>query len=324
MSSSSSESETSEYREGDTFRKLKERKDEEAEQIIQKSLSKKEGKPTKSSKVKATKDWTDEEITLLIEILEANPCLWNIYDPSYSKKDAKEIAYSEIATNLNTTITSVKSKINGLRAQLGREMVKEKTTRSGQSTDELYRSTWPHYDKLFFLIPVIKSAKSRDTMSRKRNAEDEKDLSGKESPSASVPKKKTLAEKKLDLLTKCTEAMTSKATPSKDVLPPPPIQNSPKVSHFTLYIDEKLSQLDQRTRRLTEKRISDIIFEAEMSMDSQGIHNNRGIPQPFTAQHFQPRTPGNQSEALPHGAFQTPSYFNGQESETYMGMLNNT
>lgn len=155
--SSSSESETYEYHEGDTFRKHKKelaKKNEEAEEITQKS-SKKEGKSSKNSKAKAAKDWTDEEITVLIEILEANPCLWNIYDPSYSKRDAKEIAYSEIAMTLDTTITSIKSKINGLQAQLGKEIVKEKATRSGQSTDELYRSSWQHYDKLAFLIPVI-------------------------------------------------------------------------------------------------------------------------------------------------------------------------
>ena len=42
---------------------------------------------------------------------------------------------------LNTNIPSIKTKINGLRAQLGREMANEKSAKSGQSTDELNSSS---------------------------------------------------------------------------------------------------------------------------------------------------------------------------------------
>ena len=34
-----------------------------------------------------------------------------------------------------------------------------------------------------------------------------------------------------------------------------------------MYVDEKLSNLDKRSRRIAEKRISDVLFEAEMSLD---------------------------------------------------------
>ena len=83
-------------------------------------------------------------------MLEANPCLWDIYHTDYRKRDLKEIAYTEIATSLDANITSIKAKINSLLTQLGREMAKEKNTKSGQSTDELYASKWIHYDKLNF------------------------------------------------------------------------------------------------------------------------------------------------------------------------------
>ena len=56
-------------------------------------------------------------------------CLKQTLD--YSKRDLKEIAYAEIATSLDTNITSIKAKINSLRTQLGREMAKEKSTKSG-------------------------------------------------------------------------------------------------------------------------------------------------------------------------------------------------
>ena len=151
-------------------------------------------------------------------MLEANPCFWDTYHTDYSKRDLKEIAYTEIATSLYTNVTSIKAKINSLRTQLGREVAKEKNTNSGQSTDELYASKWIHYDKLNFLIPVFGASKSRDT----------------------------IAEKKLDLLSKCTEAITANAKPKANE------SSNPKISAFALYVDEKLSELNKRTRRIAE------------------------------------------------------------------------
>ena len=51
------------------------------------------------SKAKSAKEWTGDETSLLIDMLEANPYLWDIYHTDYSKRDLKEIAYTEIATS---------------------------------------------------------------------------------------------------------------------------------------------------------------------------------------------------------------------------------
>ena len=45
---------------------------------------------------------------MLIEFLESKPCLWDVYQPEYSKRDIKEIAYSEMASNFDTDIASIK------------------------------------------------------------------------------------------------------------------------------------------------------------------------------------------------------------------------
>ena len=73
-------------------------------------------------------------------------------------------------------------------------------TKSGQSTDELYASSWMHYDRLSFLLPVIKSSKSRDTLKCK-NEEENEEL---EETTLSMPglKKKTSTERKMELLSK--------------------------------------------------------------------------------------------------------------------------
>ena len=39
--------------------------------------------------------------------------------------------------------------------QLGREIAKEKSIKSEQSTDELYSSNWMHYNKLAFLFQLL-------------------------------------------------------------------------------------------------------------------------------------------------------------------------
>ena len=59
-------------------------------------------KTLKADSKKSAKDWTDEETTMLIEILESKPCLWDVYHAEYSKRDIKEIAYSEMASNFDT------------------------------------------------------------------------------------------------------------------------------------------------------------------------------------------------------------------------------
>ena len=333
MAAFSSDSEDYSYQPGDTFKKqTKEKSIEKADTAEKADKEQKKGK--KDSKAKAAKEWNDDELTLLIDMLESKPCLWDIYHPDYLKRDMKEIGYSEIATALNTTNASVKTKINGLRAQLGREITKEKTTKSGQSTDELYKSNWVHYDKLSFLIPVIGAGKSRDTLKRNSLPEDATEKEGETTP---VPKKKSIAEKKLELLSKCTDAITSKAAVSSE----PPAQ---KISNFAMYVDEKLSNLDKRSRRIAEKRISDVLFEAEMSLDLTEAgeqrntfgYNCQSLQQPFafTAHQTQPRdlfTPKSHQRTgdqvafniNPHGQASFNHAQPEQGGQTYMEMINN-
>ena len=220
-------------------------------------------------------------------MLEENPCLWDVFHKDYSKRDVKEIAYKSIATAFDTNISSVKTKINGLRAQLGREKAKETKTKSGQSTDELYVSTWAHYNRLVFLLPVMGHSKSRETLRKKKDIELENDGNNNdddigESP-VHIPKKRSIAERKLDLLTKCTEAITTKKTDEALV-------KEPKVSPFSLYVEEKLNNFDKRKRAIAEKRTTDVIFDVEMSSEMNIYTVNSSSVQPRTsnaAQNFQ-------------------------------------
>ena len=60
--------------------------------------------------------WEDEDIERLIGLCEARPCLWGIANPTYSKRDIREKALSEIKEKLVIEINTIKSKWNSLRA----------------------------------------------------------------------------------------------------------------------------------------------------------------------------------------------------------------
>ena len=75
-------------------------KDKKAEK---EKLDSKATKPA-DSKAKSAKDWTDDEISLLIDLLESNPCLWDMHQEDHSKRDLKEMAYSDIAESFDKNI----------------------------------------------------------------------------------------------------------------------------------------------------------------------------------------------------------------------------
>ena len=56
------------------------------------------------------------------------------------------------------------SKINNLRAQLGRELKMAKKTKIGQSRDEVCRSNCPHWDRMQFLVRQLKQGSTTDTI----------------------------------------------------------------------------------------------------------------------------------------------------------------
>ena len=108
--------------------------------------------------------WDDEMVDKLIDLYETRPCLWDIADPTYSKRNVKEKALSEIKEQLGMEITAIKAKWNSLGAQHGSELAKENKTKSGQSTDDLYESSWQYMEMMRFVEQVKKTAQSTSTL----------------------------------------------------------------------------------------------------------------------------------------------------------------
>ena len=217
-------------------------------------------------------------------MLEGRVCLWDVSSKEYHLRDKRAKAYKEMEETLGVSTAEIKSKIVGLRAQLGREMVKVRARKSGMALSEVYESNWIYWDRLQFLTPVMEARKSKDnlvdqgdkhgnTPGSVQQATVTADANGTSSnPSISVPsqgqnsnktpnyysrksKKNELEIKRQELLSTCINVLKEPASSQ---------QTAPIQCPFSLYVAEKLSQFDRVTRMVAEKRISDILFELEM------------------------------------------------------------
>ena len=90
-SDTDSEFEADPIKNGDLFQKslATKIKNDKKTQDKKADKGKKDLKATKpaDSKVKSAKGWTNDEISLLIYLLESNPCSWDIHHKDYSKRD---------------------------------------------------------------------------------------------------------------------------------------------------------------------------------------------------------------------------------------------
>ena len=134
-----------------------------------------------------------------------------------------------MAADFETNVGSIMSKINGLRVHLGQEKAKESKIKSRQRTDKLYQSSWLHYKRLVFLLSVIGYFKSKETI---RKGEIDLHVNIEDDSSFHVnSKKRSIAERKLDLLAKCMEAIVTNKTNEQEL----------KASPFPIYVKEKLN-----------------------------------------------------------------------------------
>ena len=63
--------------------------------------------------------WKDELVEKLIDLYEERPRLWDISDRSYSKRDVKEKALSEIKEEMGIEVSIIQAKWKALRTQHG-------------------------------------------------------------------------------------------------------------------------------------------------------------------------------------------------------------
>ena len=110
-----------------------------------------------------------------------------------------------------TKINSIKTIINGLRAQLGCKLAKESKTKSEKSTDVMYSNIWVHYGHLVFLLPVIRAAENKDALKLHATTMDQEETE----PKILTVKRGYIVKRKANLLSKCTHATTANSNESE-------------------------------------------------------------------------------------------------------------
>ena len=108
-------------------------------------------------------------------------------------------------------------------------------------------------------MPVIKSSKSRDTIRKNEKGNEEAEETRFSTPA--------ITERKIESLTKYTEAITKKPFESAD---------SNRLA-FALYTNENFSQLVKRDRRIAENHISNVLFEVETQSEREEPVNRQMV-----------------------------------------------
>ncbi|KAF5300658.1 hypothetical protein FQR65_LT09122 [Abscondita terminalis] len=115
--------------------------------------------------------WTRDQVQLLIESYRRNECLYEVKNPLYKNRHAREAALTEIQNELihirpKTTIPDIKSKFNALRQNFLKEHRNYKrSVKSGAGNDDLQKPNIWYYDLLLFLLKHCEIRKGTENIS---------------------------------------------------------------------------------------------------------------------------------------------------------------
>ena len=215
-------------------------------------------------RVKHERYWKDEEIETLIGLYEERVCLWDFGSEEYINKDGKDLAYEQIDEEMkkyNISREEYKSKWKGLRGQFMREKDGERKKKSGQASNEVYVSKWKWFQHLKFLATIntnVSHTKGYDTMNKASTScvtvEDTDEIATVKTPKkmrGEVEKKKMLVlDKAVGILNEHNKTTEPKQLTEEE--------------HFGMLVAKTLARLSGRNKLITQKKISHVLFEAEI------------------------------------------------------------
>ncbi|KAK4887692.1 hypothetical protein RN001_003963 [Aquatica leii] len=109
-------------------------------------------------------EWYDVNVLRLIELYREREILWNCKLKEYKNKNKRHDALLEIAVSFGVSKEEVDKKIRYLLSHFAREVKKENdTNKSGNGSDERYKSKWFAFKNLLFLRDRNKPKGSTDT-----------------------------------------------------------------------------------------------------------------------------------------------------------------
>ena len=148
-------------------------------------------KKAKKRKEKEGRDWTHEEVLMLIEMWSNEEGLYSVSHPNYYKKDRRFNAMTRIKNALEkegveVSVDDVNAKIHSLRVYYSTlNNKREQSKRSGAGADEVYKIKWPYFEMMSFLKDNLQPRKTVSNLTLESNNNIESD----DTPSQPVAEK---------------------------------------------------------------------------------------------------------------------------------------
>ena len=141
------------------------------------------GRPKSNSNVNANKEWSDEEIFLLIDAWREIDQLCNVKHPKYRLKDERTknprlLTEKLSEKNVEATIPQISKKMLSLKNHFSSEKrkVEASSKKSGSDTSDVYNPKWQFYRHLLFLKGNFTPRPTKTNLKRNfssRNTEEE-------------------------------------------------------------------------------------------------------------------------------------------------------
>lgn len=110
-------------------------------------------------------EWSNEQVSDLIDTYRERPVLWDSRLPEHKDRDKRHEALLEISMLFETDKEEIERKLKNLLSHFARENKKEKeirTTKNGSSI--CYKSKWFAYDSMQFLKERNKSKETTEVL----------------------------------------------------------------------------------------------------------------------------------------------------------------
>ncbi|XP_072386709.1 uncharacterized protein [Diabrotica undecimpunctata] len=125
-------------------------------------------------------EWNEENTQNLLDMYHERPVLWNSRLADYKDRNKRRDALLEISVSFGVEKEEIKKKIRYLLSHFAREVKKEKDSeKSGNGTEETYKSKWFAYKLMEFLKDKNKPIVTQDSEfqgKRKRKEEDSQEV----------------------------------------------------------------------------------------------------------------------------------------------------
>ena len=116
------------------------------------------GIPKSNGTINTNKEWSDEEILLLIDAWRETDQLYNVKHPKYHLKDERTknlrlLTEKLSEKNVETTISQISKKMLSLKNHFSSEKrkVEASSKKSGSSVSDVYNPKWQFYCSILFL-----------------------------------------------------------------------------------------------------------------------------------------------------------------------------